>query len=121
MQATANYPRFTYMMRHAEKVSNVTGEKTPNTSITANGQKQALAAGKFMAKQIKQSGVYNAGDKVLLLVSPYLRCLQTAKYLTQEFTKQGVEFHKGTAHVVSNIKENQKGKNGKSPTTIKFS
>jgi broad specificity phosphatase PhoE len=113
MQATANYPRYTYMMRHAEKVSNVTGEKTPNTAITPNGQKQALAAGKFISKQIKQSGVYNAGDKVLLLVSPYLRCLQTAKYVAQEFRKQGVEFHKGTAHVVSNIKENQKGKNGK--------
>ena len=64
METTAAYPRYVYLMRHAEKVSNVTGEKTPNTSITKNGQRQALYAGKYIAKQIKALPVYNPEKKI---------------------------------------------------------
>jgi len=64
METPTNYPRYVYMMRHAEKVSNVTGEKTPNTSITQNGQKQALYAGKYISKQMKALQVYNPEKKV---------------------------------------------------------
>ena len=71
MEDLGEFPKYVFIMRHAEKVSNVTGEKTPNTSITKNGEEQALTAGKFIAKQIKKIKEYNPEKKVLLMVSPY--------------------------------------------------
>jgi len=54
MENDNNFPRYLFMLRHAEKVSNITGEKTPNTDITYNGECQASECGMQLSKEISK-------------------------------------------------------------------
>lgn len=108
------FPRYLFVMRHAEKVSNVTGEKTANTLITQNGINQAVAAGNFIAKEILNLDLQKKDKKVLIMCSPYLRCLQTTKHIVERLREKGGHIiHENSVYVTNFIKENQKGKNGK--------
>lgn len=113
METESNYPRYVFTCRHAEKVSNITGIKTPNTHITQNGENQASECGLHISKEISKLDLKVKDDSVLIIVSPFLRCLQSAKYIITKLRAKGIKIYNDTLYISSQIKENQKGKNGK--------
>ena len=64
MDSEGNYPRYLFILRHAEKVSNITGEKTPNTSITQNGENQASECGQCIYNEISKIALKHQEDSV---------------------------------------------------------
>ena len=113
MENENNFPRYLFMLRHAEKVSNITGEKIPNTYITNNGECQANECGMQLSKEISKLQQRRSDNSVLVLCSPFIRCLQSARQAILKQRAKGINIYNDTVYVSSWIKENQKGKDGK--------
>lgn len=104
-----------FFIRHGERADKYLDQKQTNTLITPNGMDQALKTGIFLAQTLdKQKNPDN--QEILILSSPYLRCIQTAYYIIQSLQKSNIKIYNNTIYYTSHLKEWQK-KNGETIMT----
>ena len=102
------FPKHVFLMRHGEKMSNVTGIKESNTEITYNGENQAFECGNYLASVIQALKSYNKQSQLLIISSPYLRCIHSAAKASESLKENGINLYNDTIYVSTWIKENQK-------------
>ena len=101
-----------YFLRHCEKISKITKEKLPNIRITKLGKKQSLVTGYFIADNLDATNAFpkNNSREVMVLVSPYLRCIETAVLVVHALKQKGYSIYRNGLFSCSYLKETQKGK-----------
>jgi broad specificity phosphatase PhoE len=75
-----------------------------NTTLTDTGRVQGYKTGAFLAEKIQP------GRRVLVLSSPYVRCMDTAQMLCDGLrqTNPNIKIHKDTIFLTSYLKEVQR-------------
>ena len=83
-----------FLVKHAERNDSTSrGEQTTlknDPAITDYGKNQAMESAREIKKMIqkyKKEGVFGKNAKIVVLTSPYLRCIQTAYHIAQYFSR----------------------------------
>lgn len=103
-----------FMMRHSERCDLVYNKKEndkvidhEDSPITTRGEKMAELTGNFIRnsiRQLKHDGTINKNVTPVIISSPYLRCLQTAKNVINGLN---TPIHKNTIFIEDGCQERQ--------------
>ena len=100
-----------FKMQHNIDFTNPKYEHEQNTSITKRGAIQGYLTGSFIARQIRKKKYKNSKPRILILSSPYLRCIQTAINLVSGIKSNSLSIYHDSIFISDHLKEFQNKSN----------
>lgn len=106
----SEFPKHIYFVRHGEKISRTSGVKIYNNPLSEYGKTQAMVTGDYLSGLIHELfKKYDKKTKVIILCSPYVRCVATCELLVKQLQEHKLEVFEDTIHISSCLKETEKG------------